>query len=125
MKWEVNSLEDKTYWNQNPAYDLYFKFPLCVYRKKRLTKKKSRGEEREAKLALYSRKHSNLLLITTGPSSSGTPDREEDNSRTKFFHRYSLPTSQLQTSEFICHKQSGGQALHRKHLNDILLPLFT
>lgn len=45
MKWEVNSLEDKTYWNQNPAYDLYFKFPLCVYRKKRLTKKEpGRGE---------------------------------------------------------------------------------
>lgn len=89
MKWEGNSLEDKTYCNQNPAPDLFFKFPLCVYRKK-----KKRAGEREAKLALYDRKHSNLLLITTGPSSSGTPDREEDSSRTQFFHRSALPTSQ-------------------------------
>lgn len=40
---------------------------MCLQKKK----KKEPGRE-EAKFALYGRKHSNLLLITTGPSSSGT-----------------------------------------------------
>lgn len=54
VKWEVNSMEDKTYWTQNPAHDLYLKFPLSVYRKKTFTKKKKkrRGErERGGKVS--------------------------------------------------------------------------
>lgn len=65
-------------------------FPYASTGKRGLQQKKEPGRE-EAKLALYDRKHSNLLLITTGPSSSGTPDREEDSSRPKFFHRSALP----------------------------------
>lgn len=42
-------------------------------------KKEELGREK-AKLALYDRKHSNLLLIRTGSSSSSTPDREEGSS---------------------------------------------
>lgn len=124
MKREVNSWQDKTYWNQNLPHDLYFK---CVSTGKKGLQKKKKNEpgREEAKLELYDRKHSNLLLITAGPSSSGTPDREEDSSSTKLCHRSALPTSQLETPEFICNERPGGQALHRKHRNDISLPLFT
>lgn len=79
-------------------HDLYLISPdtsvTIVFTGHRVSGYKTGGKETLLKLACYNRKHSNLLLIITGPSSTVALDREEDSSSTKFFNLSRQITSQ-------------------------------
>lgn len=56
-------------------------------------KERERKRETLVKLARYNRKHSNLLLIRAGPSSTVPPDTEDDSSTAKFSQNCPLITA--------------------------------